>query len=138
MSQDAGLVPFFTRARHLDTAGLNDPVVGRGGDPQLLADYLFGEGPTLIIHRGRKDGKLLDYAHGPLGNQPQWAAHPGWDGYRHLGSLEQPGVHNLHFFVQLGDPRAEALAAHLEATLITHSPEVVPLRLGSQRGRIEN
>jgi hypothetical protein len=35
--------------------------------------------------------------------------------------------------VRIDDPRAEALAAYLEAELIEHGPEGAPLVLGSRR-----
>jgi len=32
-SQDAGLIPYFTRVRHIDTAGLNDRYIARERGP---------------------------------------------------------------------------------------------------------
>jgi arabinofuranosyltransferase len=130
-SQDAGLIPYFTRVRHIDTAGLNDRYIARERDPRKLSDYVFHQHPDLIIFRSRKDGTLLTYAHGPLGDQTKWSDNPGWDEYEYVGTVDQPEIHDLQFFVRRDSPVAFALARYIKTNVAEHVEDRSPVKLGT-------
>jgi hypothetical protein len=113
--------------------GLNDRFIARERDLDRLTAYLFGRKPSLIFQRDRVDGTLITYGHGRLGNHERWAAHPGWDGYRYLGTLTdvEPWRHELHVFMRSDAPDAGALSEFVRRDVVDFVHPRPPIRLGS-------
>src|SRR5262249_16317954 len=65
---DAGVLAYYSGAKHLDTVGLNDRFIAREHDVGRLTSYFFGAKPTVIFQRERVDGTLITYGHGVLGD----------------------------------------------------------------------
>lgn len=131
-SVDAGVLAFNSGARHLDTVGLNDRVIARERDLARLTAYFFGRRPAIIFQRARRDGTLITYGHGPLGNTAQWAAHPGWDDYVYAGSMDDvdPQRHEMHLFLRKDAPGD--LLAFLRARVVDRVHERPPIALGTR------
>src|SRR5262249_43747281 len=49
---DAGVIPYFSNAPHLDVVGLNDRFIARERRLDKLVDYFFAQQPDLILHPG--------------------------------------------------------------------------------------
>ncbi len=108
-STDAGLLPFLSRVRHVDMAGLNTRFIAEHKDPKVLADYFFSQHPDLVIVRARIGGALVTYEHGVLGDYTRWNTNPGWDAYDRHGGIHNGPRHDLHFYVRRDGPHAAAL-----------------------------
>jgi hypothetical protein len=133
-SVDAGVLAFNSGARHLDTVGLNDRVIARERDLPRLTDYFFGRRPAIVFQRARKDGTLITYGHGPLGNTALWAAHPGWNDYVYAGSMDDvdPSRHEMHLFLRRDAKDAAALLSFLRARVVDRVHERPPIALGTR------
>jgi len=133
-SVDAGVLAFNSGARHLDTVGLNDRVIARERDLSRLTAYFFGRRPAIIFQRARRDGTLITYGHGPLGNTALWAAHPGWNDYVYAGSIDDvdPSRHEMHLFLRKDAPGAAALLSFLRTRVVDRVHERPPIALGTR------
>lgn len=134
-SVDAGVLAYYSRARHVDIAGLNDRTIARERDAVRLADYLFSRQPDLLFQRERVDGTLITYGHGPLGDHRQWARHPGWDAYEYAGSITdvEPWRHELHVFVRTASPAADALRTFVREKVADRVHAQAPFVFGTAR-----
>jgi hypothetical protein len=124
-STDAGLVPFFSGARHVDMAGLNTRFIAVHRDVTVAADYFFAQRPDVIIVRAKVGGVLIDYEHGVLGNYPRWAHHAGWDDYTCEGAIHTGPDYDLYFFLRRGDPYREGLQTIVRRL---SDPDISPLQ----------
>jgi arabinofuranosyltransferase len=129
-SVDAGLVPYFTRAYHIDLAGLNTRFIAEHHDSTVISDYVFAQRPVLIIYRTRKDGGFVTYGHGPLGDERTWATNPGWDQYVYAGTADQPDVHRLNLFVRWDWENRASLVAYLQTHVVDYVLPEAPVALG--------
>jgi arabinofuranosyltransferase len=123
-STDAGLLPYFSGARHVDMAGLVTRFLASHKDVQECADYFFAQKPDLIIVRTRINGDLIAYEHGVLGDYPKWAHHAGWNAYTYEGGLMNGPRHNLHFFVRRDGMHVQALRRFVHDKIA--EPDVTP------------
>jgi len=99
-------------------------------DPLKLSNYVFDQQPDLIIFRSRTDGTLLTNAHGPLGDQTKWSSNPNWDEYEYVGTVDQPDVYSLHFFVRRSSRVASALERYIKASVAQRVEDHSPVKLG--------
>jgi arabinofuranosyltransferase len=126
-STDAGLLPYFSGARHVDMAGLTTRAIAERKDVQAAADFFFAQRPDLVIVRARIGGGLVDYEHGVLGNYPRWAHHPGWDDYRSVAAVHNGPRHDLHFYIRVDAPHGPALERLLREKVA--EPGIGPLEV---------
>ena len=129
-SVDAGLVPYYTRAYHIDIAGLNTRYLAQEQDVQKLSNYIFARHPDLIIYRTRKDGGYVTYGHGHLGDERTWAANAGWDDYLYAGTADQPDAHRLNIFVRRDAPNRDALVDYIQKRVVDYVLPQAPVPLG--------
>jgi hypothetical protein len=134
-SVDAGVLAYYSRARHLDTVGLNDRFIAREHDIGRLTKYFFGAKPTVIFQRDRVDGTLITYGHGVLGDHDKWADNPGWDDYVYVGTITdvEPWRHELHVYLRRDAPEADKLRHFLAERIVDFVHPEPPVKLGSSR-----
>lgn len=130
---DAGTIPYFSGAGHLDTAGLNDNYIARERDLDKLVDYFFSRKPTLVLHPAKKDFTEWIYGdHGPLGNYEYWCDDARWDNYRYVGTITtSDDIYDLHVLLRRDYQDFDGLSSFLNECIIDIHYEVFPLRLGT-------
>jgi hypothetical protein len=134
---DAGVIAYYSNARHVDTVGLNDRTIARERDVGRLTSYFFGRKPDIIFQRERLDGSLVTYGHGVLGNHALWADHPGWDDYAYAGTVVdvEPWRHELHLYVRKDTPQTGALRDFIAQKVADFVRPTPPVTLGTARSR---
>jgi hypothetical protein len=116
---DAGVMPYFTGAKHLDTVGLNNRFFATHQDPGELIDRFFQEQPDLafISTTWNKKGEMIVFprGHGPLGGLKKiiWAADPRWSGYAYAGTVKT-NYYDLNVFVRKSYPRSTELVSFIQ------------------------
>lgn len=131
---DAGVVPYYSEARHLDAVGLNDRFIARNTNIAALTDYFFSRQPTLIIHPGNFDNTWIRFGHGPLGDHSKWASDPRWDEYVYAGTISKlTGLYDGHCFVRKHYADFAGLVAHIQTHVADTIHQPFPLPIGSYR-----
>ncbi|MHB0937428.1 MAG: hypothetical protein ACYDCO_11135 [Armatimonadota bacterium] len=130
---DAGVIPYYSGALHLDVVGLNDRVIAREKDRQKLVGYFFNQQPDLVLQPADISGPWVDYGHGPLGNYASWANDPRWDRYAYIGSIGTGPPYNLHMLLRRDLPGFTNFAAFLRSEVADGIFSELPLPLGSYR-----
>jgi hypothetical protein len=130
---DAGVIPYFSEARSLDIAGLNDSFIARERDTEKLVDYVFGQKPTLIIQPSTPELEWMNSGHGPLGDYTKWAGDPRWDGYSYAGT-STTSLYYLHFFVRRDYKGFDELTAFIKSKVADRVYDPLPIEVGSHTG----
>lgn len=130
---DAGTVPYFTRARHLDLVGLNDSFIARERDPERLVDYVFDRRPDLMILPSIRARHWIPFGHGPLGNYRSWTTDPRFDEYFYVGTVKT-NFYYLHFVLDRRAVNGPEFAQFLNDHVLDGRYEPFPLPLGSRPG----
>jgi len=129
---DAGVIPYYSGALHLDVVGLNDRVIAREKDHQKLVDYFFDQQPDLVLQPADvRSQSWANYGHGPLGNYASWAADPRWDRYGYAGTIITGGAYDLHLLVRRDMPGADRFAMFLKTQVADGFCSELPLPLGT-------
>jgi len=126
---DAGVIPYFTDARIVDTVGLNDNVIARERDLGRLVQYVFDRQPDIIVFPTLPDFTPPTFGHGPLGNWPAWIHRPEcrWDRYTYAGTTTTD-FYYLNFLVRREAPDADRLVAFVtEQVADLRAPEMEAL-----------
>jgi arabinofuranosyltransferase len=125
-STDAGLLPYFSGARHVDMAGLATRFIAEHRDVTVAANYFFGQQPDLIIVRAKIGGALVDYEHGVLGDYPRWSHNPGWNAYASAGAVHNGPRHDLYFYLRRDSRHFPALEQLIHDSIA--DPGIAPLQ----------
>ena len=129
---DAGVIPYFSGALHLDVAGLNDKFIARERNLGKLTDYIFNQKPDLILHPANKDYSWIKYGHGSLGNIAEWNNDPRWDQYSYVGTIKTAeNIYDIHFFLRIDYHDYNQFESFLEKTVIDGEFENFPLPIGT-------
>lgn len=131
-SGDAGVIPYFTRAPHLDIVGLTDGFIARERSRAKLLDYFFGRKPTLVFLPANKDHTWTPYCDGPLGNYASWARDERWDDYAYAGTVITHGTYyDVQLLLRKDYADFPALAAFLQERVADVYYTPFPLPLGT-------
>jgi arabinofuranosyltransferase len=128
---DAGVIPYFSNALHLDVVGLNNRFIARERDLGRLVDYFFAEEPDLVLHPANKDHSWFSGGHGPLGDTRAWSGDPRWDEYEYAGTLRTAETYDVHVFVRRGYGQADALLKYLRQRVVDGIYREFPIAIGS-------
>ena len=128
---DAGVIPYFTEAFHLDVVGLNDRFIARERDLPKLVDYFFKQKPDLIMHAAQKDHAWITYGHGPLGNYARWSRDKRWDAYSYAGTLTTTQMYDIHLFVRDAHEQSAALRSFIRRNVADGYYRSFPIAIGS-------
>jgi hypothetical protein len=130
---DAGVIPYFTGALHLDTVGLNDRFIARERDLGRLVNYFFSQRADLVLHPATKNHAWITYGHGPLGNYSLWARDLRWDQYSYVGTVRTQGeLYDIHFLLRTDSSHFQQLGSFLQEHVIDGYYEPFPLSLGTR------
>lgn len=98
---DAGVIPYYTGARHLDPVGLTDAFIARETDLDTLVDYFFDTSPDLVFWPAEKSHSWIAYGHGPMGDLTLYNTRPEWDRFTYVGTVTTAGtMYDLHLFLR--------------------------------------
>lgn len=106
---DAGILPFYSGVRHLDTVGLNGNEIAREGRSRgwlWVVGYVLGTRPDVIGFYTFPDGTVYNYGHGVMGGYYSVLADSGdfKANYTFVGAFDGEWVH-LQWFVWNDSPR---------------------------------
>lgn len=128
---DAGMIPYFTRAAHLDTVGLNNSYIAKKRNLSRLVDYYFNWEPTLAITCATKANGWVANGHGPLGDFTRWSGDPRWDHYAYIGTVTtDPGYYNLHLFLHRDTPDFARFTQFIQTHVADRILDPFPLAIG--------
>lgn len=129
---DAGAIPYFSHAKHLDVVGLNDAFISRERNLRRLTDYFFEARPDLVLHPARRNDGWLREGHGPLGDYAAWALDRRWDAYAYVGTVRLV-PYDLHLLLRKDHPDFQRLSRFLRRHAVDRIDPELPLPLGSHR-----
>lgn len=93
-SADAGVLPFYSNARHFDLVGLNTNEVARGRSAEQVIALTAKARPDVLLIPVRMSGAdscftIYREGHGLIGaHYPELVADPGFTSYRSIGRLD--------------------------------------------------
>lgn len=129
---DSGMLAYYSRAKWLDTVGLNDTFISRERDLAALTDYYFSQSPDLVV-LGAVDGpSWVDFGHGPLGNIQAWSNDARWDRFEYVGTVFTLS-YDLYFYVDTSSRFAGSLTRFLDNRVLDGRFIPAPLPLGTYR-----
>lgn len=128
---DAGVIPYYSGALHLDVVGLNDRVIAREKDRRKLVEYFFKQHPDLVLHPADLAGPWFSKGDGPLGDYGRWADDPRWDRYAYVGTITTSGPYHLHLLLRRDMPGFIPFAAYLQSQVADGFYSELPLPLGT-------
>ncbi len=116
---DAGILPFVSGVRHMDTVGLNENRIAREGKERgwlWIVGYVLGSRPDLIGFYTFPDGTVFNFGHGLIGGYYSvLASAPDFlDNYTYAGGFDAEDVH-IQWYVYNGSPQREAIWSAVQA-----------------------
>jgi len=135
---DAGVIPYFTMAPHLDPVGLNDAYIARERNLDNLVDYLFSTQPTLVFWPAKKNHTWLTYGHGPMGNLTRYNSRPEWDSFAYVGTIKtKVGLYDLHLLVNRTYASFDHLRDFLQNRVVDGVFDPFPLPIGTYEPEVD-
>lgn len=129
---DAGVIPYYTNAKFIDVAGLNDNYIARETDLNKLVNYFFSKNPTVIIHPGLHDYKWLNFGDGHMGDYTKWSSDPRWNNYRYTGTINAADAYDLYFFVRKDYEHFDDLSNLIMHSIADTVYEKCPIKIGPE------
>ncbi|PJF32267.1 MAG: hypothetical protein CUN51_01165 [Candidatus Thermofonsia Clade 1 bacterium] len=116
---DAGILPFVSGVRHMDTVGLNENRIAREGKERgwlWIIGYVLGSRPDLIGFYTFPDGTVYNFGHGLIGGYYSvLASAPDFlENYTYAGGFDAEWVH-IQWYVYNQSPYREAIWQAVQA-----------------------
>jgi len=110
---DAGILPFVSGVRHLDTVGLNENRIAREGKERgwlWIVGYVLGSRPDLIGFYTFPDGTVYNFGHGLIGGYYSVlaSAQDFLENYTYAGGFDADWIHT-QWYVYNQSPHRDAL-----------------------------
>jgi hypothetical protein len=129
---DAGVIPHYTGAPHLDPVGLTDAFIAREKNLDALVDYFFDREPTLIFWPADKSHSWITYGHGPMGNLTLYNTRSEWDAFAYVGTVQTARpMYDLHLFLRKDFREFPLFEEFLGRDVVDGRYEPFPIRIGS-------
>ncbi|MDW8298294.1 MAG: hypothetical protein RML95_03050 [Anaerolineae bacterium] len=116
---DAGILPFVSGVRHMDTVGLNENRIAREGKERgwlWIIGYVLGSRPDLIGFYTYPDGTVFNFGHGLIGGYYSVlaSARDFLENYTYAGGFDAEWVH-IQWYVYNQSPHREAILQAVQA-----------------------
>lgn len=135
---DVGCIGYFTGAKIIDIAGLNDSYIARERNQEKLVDYFFSQKPDLVFLDANRSHQWENWGHGTLsdtfGAFTRWCRDPRWDNYTYVGTVFGEIISkDYHLFLRKDYAEFDALSAFLQQKVVDVRYDPFPLDLGTHR-----
>ena len=127
---DAGALPYYSRAYHIDPVGLNDTQIARKAQedgPQWVIDFILAQNPDLIGFYTNRDGTIFNKGHGVVGTaySDLYLADDFQAHYVPLAAVDNNWVY-VYWFVHQESPHRDVLASAFAPVAAPDLPPIVP------------